>query len=141
MRGFFVACHPAASAATLGRQAAVVFLQAGLERHVRRRARTRGLLTQQPMLIMPTMQDKIEAQVRGLGCGYLPLSLAAAHIARGLLMVCPTEESIAIYEDLVYAWQARRPGAGLAWWLERLGSPRLCASLLEPRAAPIGSAS
>lgn len=96
-------------------------------------ARTRGLLTQQPMIIMPTLQDKIEAQVRGLGCGYLPLSLASAYIANGLLVACDTEEGIKMYEDLAYAWRAKRPGAGLTWWLEKLKSPRLCASLLEPR--------
>ena len=101
-------------------------------------ARTRGLLTQQPMIIMPTMQDKIEAQVRGLGCGYLPLSLAAGHIAQGRLVVCATEEGISMYEDLAYAWQARRPGAGLAWWLEKLKSPRLCASLLDMDSTLLG---
>ncbi|HEY0295171.1 MAG TPA: LysR family transcriptional regulator [Bordetella sp.] len=93
-------------------------------------ARTRGLLTQQSMIIMPTMQDKVEAQVRGLGCGYLPLTLAAAHIARGQLVICATEEGIALDENVVYAWQARQPGAGLAWWLEKLKSPKLCEHLL-----------
>jgi DNA-binding transcriptional LysR family regulator len=92
--------------------------------------RTRGLLTQQAMIVMPTMRDKVEAQVRGLGCGYLPLTLAAAHVAQGQLVVCPTEEGISLDENVVYAWQARRPGAGLSWWLQKLQSPKLCESLL-----------
>ena len=92
--------------------------------------RTRGLLNQQPMIVMPDMQAKVEAQVRGLGCGYLPLTLAAPHVAQGRLVVCPVDEAIPLNENVVYAWQARRPGAGLAWWLDKLRSPRLCEQLL-----------
>ena len=43
---------------------------------------TRGILSEQPVLVMPTMQAKIDAQVRGLGCGYLPVTLAAPYIWR-----------------------------------------------------------
>lgn len=93
-------------------------------------ARTRGLLNQQARIIMPTMQAKVEAQARGLGCGYLPLTLAAPYISQGRLMVCPTEGGIALDENVVYAWSAKRPGAGLSWWLEKLKSPRLCERLL-----------
>lgn len=92
--------------------------------------RTRGLLTRQPQIVMPTMQSKIEAQVRGLGCGYLPLSLAAPHIARGELVQCATDDVVPITEQTVYAWRERRPGRALQWWLDKLRSARLCESLL-----------
>ncbi|SAI05127.1 LysR family transcriptional regulator [Bordetella ansorpii] len=92
--------------------------------------RTRGLLNQQPLIVMPNMQGKIEAQMRGLGCGYLPLTLAAPYITQGRLVVCPVDGGVSLDENVVYAWQARQPGAGLAWWLERLKSPKLCESLL-----------
>ena len=49
---------------------------------------TRGILSEQPVLVMPTMQAKIDAQVRGLGCGYLPVTLAAPYLAQGLLTIC-----------------------------------------------------
>ncbi|MEI2414635.1 LysR family transcriptional regulator [Orrella sp. JC864] len=92
--------------------------------------RTRGLLRQQPMIVMPDMQGKLQAQLRGLGCGYLPLTLAAPYLTQGSLVACATEAGVMLDENVVYAWQARKPGAGLAWWLEKLRSPRLCESLL-----------
>lgn len=92
--------------------------------------RTRGLLNQQPLIVMPTMQAKIEAQIRGVGCGYLPLSLAAPYISQGQLVQCVTDDVIPMTEQLVYAWRERVPGQALTWWLEKLRSPRLCEGLL-----------
>ncbi|MDM9557787.1 MULTISPECIES: LysR family transcriptional regulator [Bordetella] len=92
--------------------------------------RTRGLLSEQPLIVMPDMQAKIDAQVRGLGCGYLPLTLAAPYITRGELVQCATDDAVPITEQLVYAWRDRAPGQALKWWLQKLRSPRLCASLL-----------
>ena len=92
--------------------------------------RTRGLLSQQPLIVMPTMQAKIEAQIRGVGCGYLPLSLAAPYISQGQLVQCVTDDVVPMTEQLVYAWREQAPGQALRWWLEKLRSPRLCESLL-----------
>lgn len=92
--------------------------------------RTRGLLTRQPMIVMPTMQAKIEAQIRGLGCGYLPLTLAAPYIAQGRLVQCATDDVVPITEQAVYAWREQAPGRALKWWIEKLRSPRLCERLL-----------
>ncbi|CAM4090835.1 LysR family transcriptional regulator [Bordetella tumulicola] len=92
--------------------------------------RTRGLLNQQPLIVMPTMQAKIEAQIRGVGCGYLPLSLAAPHISQGQLVQCVTDDVVPMTEQLVYAWREQAPGQALTWWLEKLRSPRLSESLL-----------
>jgi len=91
---------------------------------------TRGLLNRQPLIVMPTMQAKIDAQVRGLGCGYLPLTLAAPYITRGELVQCPIDDGVPMTEQLVYAWREPAPGAALKWWLQKLRSPRLCESLL-----------
>jgi len=91
---------------------------------------TRGLLNKQPLIVMPTMQAKIDAQVRGLGCGYLPLTLAAPYITRGELVQCPIDDGVPMTEQLVYAWREQAPGAALKWWLQKLRSPRLCESLL-----------
>ncbi|OZI74951.1 LysR family transcriptional regulator [Bordetella genomosp. 12] len=92
--------------------------------------RTRGLLHSQSLIVMPNMRAKMQAQIRGLGCGYLPMTLAAGPITAGLLVDCPIEDVIAPTEHVVYAWRAERPGQALAWWLEKLRSPRLCESLL-----------
>ena len=91
---------------------------------------TRGLLSKQPLIVMPTMQAKIDAQVRGLGCGYLPLTLAAPYIVRGELVQCAIADGVPMTEQLVYAWREQAPGAALKWWLQKLRSPRLCESLL-----------
>ncbi|MCD0503488.1 LysR family transcriptional regulator [Bordetella petrii] len=96
--------------------------------------RTRGLLTEQPQIVMPSMQAKIDAQVRGLGCGYLPLTLAGPYITRGQLVQCPTDDAVPITEQLVYAWRDHAPGQALKWWLQKLRSPRLCESLLGVQA-------
>lgn len=91
--------------------------------------RTR-LLREQPVIVMPTMQAKIDAQVRGIGVGHLPLTLAAPYLAQGLLATCPTDDVVPLTEQVVYAWRDPNPGRALQWWLERLRSPRLCESLL-----------
>jgi len=91
---------------------------------------TRGILAEQAMLVMPTMQAKIEAQIRGLGCGYLPMTLAAPYVAQGVLVTCDTEEGMPPVEHVVYAWRAEAPDEALKWWLRKLQSPRLCESLL-----------
>ncbi|MBB1627252.1 LysR family transcriptional regulator [Achromobacter sp. UMC71] len=91
---------------------------------------TRGILAEQPTLVMPTMQAKIEAQIRGLGCGYLPLTLAAPYLAQGVLVVCETDEGMSLTEHVAYAWRAEAPGEALKWWLQKMKSPRLCEGLL-----------
>jgi DNA-binding transcriptional LysR family regulator len=94
---------------------------------------TRGLLDSQQVVVMPTMQAKIEAQIRGLGCGYLPRPLAQASVAQGLLVEKATHDSANVVEHLVYAWRTPVQGEALKWWLKKLESPRLRTSLLEAR--------
>ncbi len=91
---------------------------------------TRGVLSEQNMMVMPTMQAKIDAQIRGLGCGYLPMTLAAPYVTQGSLVMCDIEEGMPLTEHVVYAWRAQEPGEALKWWLQKLQSPRLCESLL-----------
>ena len=81
---------------------------------------TRGILSEQPVLVMPTMQAKIDAQVRGLGCGYLPVTLAAPWRKRR--KACP--------DGACGRVAGGAAGRGVKWWLEKLKSPRLCESLL-----------
>jgi DNA-binding transcriptional LysR family regulator len=91
---------------------------------------TRNLLDSQQMVVMPSMQAKIDAQIRGLGGGYLPRALAAPYLAQGLLVEKTTHDSVGIAERLVYAWRAPARGEALKWWLKKLESARLRDTLL-----------
>ncbi|OWT80070.1 MULTISPECIES: LysR family transcriptional regulator [unclassified Achromobacter] len=92
---------------------------------------TRNLLDQQQRIVMPTMQGKIDAQIRGLGCGYVPRALAGVYLAQGLLVEKATQEQKFGSERLLYAWRAPVQGEALKWWLKKLESERLCVSLTE----------
>jgi len=117
------------TAADIGAHCAVVV--GDTTRHLA--PQTRGLLASQPVLVLPTMQAKLEAQIRGLGCGYLPVPLAAPYLDQGVLVACPTEDGVPLAERLVYAWRTPVQGAALKWWLQRLQAPALRASLVgEP---------
>ena len=93
---------------------------------------TFGLLTGQDVFTVPTMQAKLEAQLRGLGGGNLPLCMAQPYIDSGRLVSKVTERGqrlVAIH----YAWrgaQASTRGRALQWWLDQLESPTTRAALL-----------
>lgn len=104
----------------------------------RGRGVTVGLLPGQDVLTVPNMQYKLEAQLRGLGCGYLPLPLARPYIEAGRLVtkaVVRPERNV----KLSYVWRGPREpgrntvqtGRALAWWLEQLRQPRTRTALLE----------
>lgn len=95
---------------------------------------TRHLLPGQDVLTVPSLQAKLEAQVRGLGVGYLPEPLARSAISAGKLVAVRLERA-APRAQLCYAWRtgSRRAGEGLAlkWWLARLKSPATRRALLR----------
>ena len=103
------------------------------------------LLPGQDVFTVASTQAKIEAQIRGLGCGYVPEPLAHHHIGAGRLVVKATQRGPSIAR-LGYAWRgtsAATPPAGLAlrWWLEQLESPATRRALLERHAGmPSGDA-
>jgi molybdate transport repressor ModE-like protein len=73
-----------------------------------------NLLPGQEVLTVPTMQHKLEAQLRGLGAGFLPLPMAQPFISAGRLVVKSvqqTDRQIRLGRD---------SGRALHWWLERL---------------------
>jgi DNA-binding transcriptional LysR family regulator len=108
-----------------------------------------GLLGGQDVLTVPTMQHKLEAQLRGMGCGFLPECLARPYIAAGRLVVKTVDRSRSPVA-MSYAWRgatpqpvkksakaaaaagpAGMPGRALSWWLEQLASPLTQLALLE----------
>ena len=94
-----------------------------------------GLLTGQDVFTVADMQTKIEAQVRGLGGGFLPTCLAQPYLDTGRLVARDVERSPQQVQSS-YAW--RKSGKGiqgraLQWWLEQLASPVTRAALLGGR--------
>ncbi|WP_297575469.1 LysR family transcriptional regulator [uncultured Deefgea sp.] len=80
---------------------------------------TIGLLSGQQTLRVPSMQHKVNAQIAGLGCGYLPLALAAAPLADGRLVAKAVAE-VSPPIRMCFAWQNNNVGHALKWWLDFL---------------------
>ncbi|HSI48086.1 MAG TPA: LysR family transcriptional regulator [Ideonella sp.] len=101
---------------------------------------TVNLLPGQDVLTVPTMHTKIEAQLRCLGCGFVPEPLVRDHIRLGRLVVKQVQRQQRV-ATMAYAWRAasvsqpRKAPQGLAlqWWLQQLESPATRHALLNPQ--------
>jgi molybdate transport repressor ModE-like protein len=95
---------------------------------------TRNLLPGQDVLTVPDQRAKLDALLRGLGCGYLPEPMARPHLAGGRLLRLATASGEPT-ETLHYAWRAERGtaslGHALAWWLKRLQGEATRRALIE----------
>jgi len=93
-----------------------------------------NILPGQDVLTVPTMQHKLEAQLRGLGCGFLPLPMAQPYITAGHLVVKAVQRPNHVIR-LAYAWRRARnaadTGQALRWWLDCLQHPTTRTALLE----------
>ena len=102
---------------------------------------TLNLLPGQEVFTVATVQAKVEAQLRCLGCGYVAEPLAREHIRAGRLVVKTLQRENPRLR-LGYAWrQSATPqpkkapqGLALAWWLEQLDSAATRSALLERHA-------
>jgi DNA-binding transcriptional LysR family regulator len=92
-------------------------------------SRSTGLLTDQPVLTVPTMRTKLAAQVAGLGCGYLPEFAARPEAKRGRLVIKAVEATRPVTVSN-YVWRAQGAGRALRWFVKRLDDPRLRRDLL-----------
>lgn len=92
---------------------------------------TAGLATGQDTLTVSTMQAKLEAQIQGLGVGYLPLTLARAALESGQLVRKQVEDESEKITRLSLAWRSRDTGKALKWWLARLEEPAVKQALLS----------
>lgn len=94
---------------------------------------TMGLLGGQDVLTVDTMQAKVQAQLRGLGGGFLPEPMVRPYVEAGHLVarrVARPERSLRIH----YAWGGpgfTTPGRALQWWLNQLQSTATRHALLE----------
>ena len=106
---------------------------------------TVNLLAGQDVLTVQSTAAKIEAQIRCLGCGYLPEPVAREHIAAGRLVAKQTQRG-AIVAHLGYAWRdgtlaggsGRKTPIGLAlrWWLDQLARPATRRALTQRHSSP-----
>lgn len=93
---------------------------------------TVGVLPGQDVLTVPSLATKVEALLRGLGCGSVPAPMVRRHVDAGRLVRKATYEGHRTGK-MHYAWRdtGHAPGKALAWWLERLRNETTRQSLLE----------
>lgn len=99
---------------------------------------TVNLLPGQDVLTVSSMQAKIEAQLRGMGCGFVPEPLVRDQVRLGRLVVKTLKRQRRPVR-MAYAWrsaavgQPRKAPQGLAlrWWLAQLESPTTRQALLD----------
>lgn len=117
------------------------------------RGMTVGLLAGQDVFTVSNMQAKLQAQLRGLGAGFLPEPLARPYVQAGHLVACAVERPTRV-SAISYAWRrygkdtgeaasmsdapnmdtAPRGGRALQWWLKQLRSQATRDALLcHPR--------
>lgn len=94
--------------------------------------RSTGLFDQHRRIAMPHLSWKIAAQRAGLGVGWLPRHRIAADLAAGRLVELELTEPRGA-EPLQLAWRRGRKGRTLRWFLERLETLDLDATLLGDR--------
>ncbi|HUG73381.1 MAG TPA: LysR substrate-binding domain-containing protein, partial [Steroidobacteraceae bacterium] len=90
--------------------------------------RSAGFLDAEDTLTVASMQAKIEAQVAGLGVGFVPRALVAAFLAKGTLVEKRVAEARG-GPHLCVAWRARETGRALRWFVEQLEDAEVRRSL------------
>jgi molybdate transport repressor ModE-like protein len=97
---------------------------------------TFGLLAGQDVFTVATMRAKLDAQLRGLGGGFVPEPMARPYIERGALVVKEVARKTRMAR-LSYAWRtSASPGRALQWWLGQLESPATRRALLQRHYMP-----
>ena len=90
---------------------------------------TIGLLGGQDVFTVPGMLAKLDAQMRGLGAGFLPEYLARPYIGTGRLVEKKVTQPPRVVR-VSYAWR-QAEGKALQWWLKQLESAKTRNALLE----------
>ncbi|MPN56513.1 hypothetical protein SDC9_204203 [bioreactor metagenome] len=92
-----------------------------------------GILAGQDVMTVDSMSAKIQAQLRGLGAGFLPEPSVRSYVNAGHLVERAVQRPQRTVR-LSYVWgrsTQRAPGKALQWWLEQLRSKATQRSLLE----------
>lgn len=80
--------------------------------------RTSGILSGQDVLTVPDMQAKLDAQIAGLGVGYLPKKLAEKYATRGELVIKTVAEPKPLATGFL-AWRSKG-GKAQQWLIKEL---------------------
>ena len=102
-------------------------------------ALTISLLAGQDVFTVSSMRAKLDAQLRGLGAGFLPEPLARPYLESGRLVAREVQRASRRNLRLSYAWRNAGPlgpGRALQWWLAQLESPATRKALLERHRVP-----
>jgi DNA-binding transcriptional LysR family regulator len=85
------------------------------------------------------MRAKLDAQLRGLGAGFLPEPMVRPFVETGRLVAKRVQRPERIARTS-YAWRDTGQGLGLGralqWWLDRLDSAATQTALLQRHAGP-----
>lgn len=97
-----------------------------------------GLLSGQDVFTVADLSAKLDAQVRGLGVGFLPTCVAQSYIDTGRLVEKKVERAQQQVQSY-YVWRGQsgahgQSGRALQWWLQQLQSATTRAALLGTRA-------
>lgn len=101
---------------------------------LRGQAITMSLLAGQDVFTVATMGAKLDAQLRGLGGGFLPEPVARPYLESGRLVQREVQRASRRVARMSYAWRTGGnlgPGRALQWWLAQLDSPTTRSALLE----------
>lgn len=85
--------------------------------------RSSGLLDGRSRIIVPTFKQKIEAQCKGLGVGYLPLHRIRNELAEGQLKILELDVPRR-HVEISVVWLRGNKGKGLKWFIDRLKTMR-----------------
>lgn len=91
--------------------------------------RSSGIAPGPDALTVSTLQGKLEAQIAGLGVGFVPARAAAKALAEGRLLALAVEEPKP-KTRLYCAWRPRDAGKALKWWVAKLEEPGVRERLL-----------
>lgn len=82
--------------------------------------RSAGLLDGQTRITVPSVANKIEAQLLGLGVGYLPAHRINKELQTGKLLALTLEKPADRDHPLCIAWRSDNKGKALAWFVEKI---------------------
>jgi DNA-binding transcriptional LysR family regulator len=90
-----------------------------------------GLQGGQDVFTVPDMASKLDAQLRGLGAGFLPLALAQPHLDSGQLVARQVHKPRTNTAHCAWRDSKEAPaGQALRWWLSQLERPTTRNALL-----------
>lgn len=83
-------------------------------------ARSAGLIDGQTRITVPSVATKIDAQLVGLGVGYLPAHRINKELQTGQLLALTLEKPADRNHPLCIAWRSDNKGKALAWFVKKI---------------------